>query len=64
MMILTGYMMNSYFSIIRYDEKDFIIYLNKWIFPNMTSIFIETLEWIDSKKDIPERYKGCEWFNF
>ena len=49
---------------ICYDEKDFIIYLNKWIFPNMPSIFIETLEWIDSNEDIPEKYKGCEWFYF
>lgn len=47
-----------------YDEKDFIEYLNKWIFPNMPSVFIETLEWIDSEKDIPEKYKGCDWFNF
>jgi hypothetical protein len=47
-----------------YDEKDFIEYLNKWVFPNMPSVFIETLEWIDSEKDIPEKYKGCDWFNF
>lgn len=47
-----------------YNEKDFIEYLNKWIFPNMLSVFVETLEWIDSAGDILEKYKGCEWFNF
>lgn len=50
--------------VVCYDEKDFIGYLNRWIFPNMPSVFIETLEWIDSKEDIPEKYKGCEWFKF
>lgn len=49
---------------ICYDETDFIEYLNKWIFPKIPSVFIETLEWIDSKEEIPEKYKGCEWFNF
>ena len=47
-----------------YDEKDFIEYLNRWVFPNIRSVFIETLEWIDLREDIPEKYKGCEWFNF
>ena len=47
-----------------YNEYDFIIYLNKWIFPNKQSKFIETLDRINSEKDIPSKYKGCEWFNF
>lgn len=47
-----------------YDEKDFIEYLNKWIFPNMSSVFVQTLELIDTGEDAPEKYKGCEWFNF
>lgn len=47
-----------------YNEEDFIDYLNKWIFPKMPSVFIETLEWIDSEEGIPQKYKGCEWFNF
>jgi hypothetical protein len=47
-----------------YNEEDFIEYLNKWIFPDMSSVFVEKIGFIDSVKDIPEKYKGCEWFNF
>jgi len=44
-----------------FNEKDFIEYLNKWIFPNQPSILIETLVSMD---DIQKKYKGYEWFNF
>jgi len=47
-----------------YNEKDFVEYLNKWIFPNEQSKLIETLEWFDSPSNIPEKYKGCQRFNF
>ncbi len=47
-----------------YNEKDFIEYLNTWISPDEPSVLIENLGWINSKADIPEKYKDCEWFNF
>lgn len=47
-----------------YNENDFIEYLNKWIFPDKPSVLIETIGWISSKADIPEKYKGCKCFNF
>ena len=42
-----------------YDERDFIKYLNTWIFPNNPSLFIETL-----CEDIPQKYNDCKRFNF
>ena len=47
-----------------YNEKDFIEYVNTWIFPNEPSVLIETIGWINSKADIPEKYRECKWFNF
>lgn len=47
-----------------YNETDFIEYLNTWLFPNEKSIFIETLGWVESEKDIPQKYKEYERFNF
>ena len=47
-----------------YNEKDFIEYLNNWIFPDEPSVFIETLEWINSEKVIFQKYNGCDWLNF
>lgn len=43
-----------------YNEKDFVDYLNTWVFPEEQSKLIETLGWINTDKDIPSRYKGCE----
>lgn len=47
-----------------YTEEDFIEYLNTWIFPDKPSVLIETIGWINSKADIPEKYKEYERFNF
>ena len=51
-----------------YTERDFIKYLNMWIFPDNLSEHIETLHnvWVGSSipNDIPEKYKYCEWYNF
>jgi len=48
-----------------YNEEDFVKYLNTWVFPDQPSRFVETLE-IDPNPDaeIPQKYKGCKWFNF
>lgn len=50
--------------VVCYDETDFIEYLNLWKFPKEPSHLIETIGWINSEQDIPEKYKGCERFNF
>ena len=55
-----------------YNETDFINYLNKWVFPDEPSVLVETLDWsvigeaINGRgaPRLPEKYKGCEWFNF
>ncbi len=47
-----------------YDETDFIEYLNTWIFPNEKSVLIEKLDWVQSKRKIPKKYRKYEWFNF
>ncbi len=47
-----------------YNEEDFIIYLNKWIFPDEPSVLVERLEWIDFGSDIPGKYRNCNRFNF
>ena len=57
---------------LSYHEGDFIEYLNKWVFPDEPSVFIETLDWsvIDDaingrgKPNLPEKYKDCDYFNF
>ena len=48
-----------------YNERDFIEYLNRFIFPKEQSVFIENLGpmGIDELL-IPERYKDCPMFNF
>ena len=57
---------------LAYNEADFIKYLNKWVFPDEPSVFIETLDWSvigdaingRGKLHLPEKYKDCKWFNF
>ncbi|MCL2633374.1 MAG: hypothetical protein FWD34_02545 [Oscillospiraceae bacterium] len=56
-----------------YNENDFIKYLNKWIFPDEPSEFVELLEFsviyeaVNGWKSSPvftEKYGQCAWFNF
>lgn len=51
-------------SIVSYDEKDFIKYLNTWVFPKQLSVFIENIGQVKSDADIPEKYKECPVFHF
>lgn len=46
-----------------YNEGDFILYLNEWLFPDEPSVLVENLS-TQSVKDIPKRYRNCECFNF
>ena len=50
--------------ICRYDEADFIAYLNQWVFPEQPSRLIENLGWIDFDQELPEAYRKCPQFNF
>lgn len=48
-----------------YNEADFIEYLNRWIFPDEHSIFVENLGAIGvDELPIPEQYSDCPTFNF
>ena len=48
-----------------YNERDFIEYLNRFIFPKEKSVFIENLGPIGiDEVPIPECYKDCPMFNF
>ena len=57
---------------VAYNEADFIKYLNKWVFPDNPSVYVETLDWSvigdaingRGKLHLPEKYKDCKWFNF
>lgn len=51
-------------SVVSYDEKDFIKYLNTWVFPEQPSVFIENIGQVKSDADIPEKYKECPVFHF
>ena len=50
--------------IICYDESTFIEYLNQWRFPSEQSTFIENIGWIGSEEQVPQKYRGCPYFNF
>lgn len=47
-----------------YTERDFIEYLNTWIFPNHKSVLIENLGWVDLDAKLPAPYTDCPKFNF
>lgn len=51
-------------SVVSYDEKDFIKYLNTWVFPEQPSVFIENIGQVESNADIPEKYRECPVFHF
>lgn len=46
--------------VLRYDERDFISWLNKYIFPESPSIFVEELD----DNEFPDKYRGCPEFDF
>ena len=47
-----------------FDERDFIEYLNKYLFPAEKSFVVCPLGWIENKNDIPEKYRDLPRFNF
>lgn len=51
-------------SVVSYDEKDFIKYLNTWVFPEQPSVFIENIGQVESDADIPESIGNALYFSF
>ena len=49
---------------VRFTEKDFIEYLNKYRFPDTPSVFVENLGWTSLGEDLPEAYRDLPYFNF
>lgn len=47
-----------------FDEKDFIDYLNKYIFPNQKSTLVKNLGWTNLGKRLPFKYRKHPYFNF
>ncbi len=49
-----------------FNEKDFIEYLNTYIFPNKKSVLVENLGFINIQlnEKLPEKYKNLPRFNF
>lgn len=50
--------------VLYYTEKDFIQYLNEYVFPEQPSILIKNLGWIEYDAVLPEPYKNYPAFNF
>jgi hypothetical protein len=47
-----------------FDEKDFIDYLNEYVFPEEKSVFVKNLGWTELGKKLPKMYKNHPYFNF
>ena len=47
-----------------YTERDFIDYLNAYVFPECESKIVENLGWTNLGDNLPERYKNYPYFNF
>lgn len=45
-----------------YDQSDFIEYINNVL--GKKAVEVENLGWIDSKEEIPDKYKELIWYNF
>lgn len=50
--------------VLYYNEADFIEYLNKWVFPEEISFFVENIGGLGSDDFLPEQYRDCPEFNF
>ena len=50
--------------ILCYTERDFIDYLNAYVFPDCESMMVENLSWTNKGDNLPKRYKDYPYFNF
>lgn len=49
--------------VARYNDKDFIVYLNKWEMPEFESVLVEDLGSIE-EHEIPTQYMNCPRYSF
>ena len=47
-----------------YTEKDFIDWLNTYVFPGCGSKPVKNLGWTNLGKDLPAEYRDLPYFNF
>lgn len=47
-----------------YTEKDFIEYLNTYVFPDCESKMIKNLGWTDLGQNLPKEYMNHPYYNF
>ena len=47
-----------------YNESDFIDYLNRFVFPEETSVLVKNLGWTDLGTNLPLEYQNHPYFNF
>ena len=50
--------------ILYYSERDFIDYLNAYVFPEHESTMIKNLGWTDLGENLPAEYKDHPYYNF
>ena len=48
----------------RYNESDFIKYLDRFLFPGQPCVFVENIGDMSLELPVPERYRDCPEFNF
>lgn len=47
-----------------FNEEDFILWLNTWVFPREPSVPVANLGWIDFGKKLPQPWTNCPSYNF
>lgn len=49
---------------VSYTEKDFVEYLNTYVFPEEPSVLVQNLGWTGLGADMPAEYAALPYFNF
>ena len=49
---------------VSYTEKDFVDYLNTYVFPEEPSVPVQNLGWTGLGADMPAEYAALPYFNF
>jgi len=47
-----------------FDEVDFIEWVNKYKYPFIESVYVESLGWCQDESEILLKYRDCKRFNF
>ena len=48
----------------RFDEKDFVEYLNEKVCKEEKCVYVERIGWDYNRKKWPEKYRKCFWYAF